>query len=179
MSDMPMPSYNPEWSQQPSVAAPVKPKQVGWAFQLIMAAAVLQVIAAIFGVVYASSDTFRQTAAKAIAKQNLPANTNAQDLVQVTVTTAIGFTVVSAVVAVALYIVIGMFINKGAGWARITGLVLAVISLSRLVGLDFPAGIFTILQVLAGVAAIILCFIQPGAQYFTDTKNFKRANKFR
>jgi hypothetical protein len=177
MSNMPMPSYNPEWSQQPIPAAPTKPTQVRWAFQLVIAAAALQVIAAIFGVVYVSSDKFRQSAAATIAKQNLPANAKANDLVQVAVTTTIGVLIATAVVAVALYIVIGLFINKGAGWARITGLVLAVISLSRLIGLTMPAGIFTVLQVLAGIAAIILCFSRPGSQYFTDSRNFRKAGK--
>lgn len=175
MSNMPMPSYNPGWSQQPGVPAPVKPKQVGWAFQLILAAAVLQVIAAIFGVIYASSDKFRSTAAETFAKQNV--QSNGQDLVQISVMTAIAITIVVAVVAVILYVLIGLFINKGAGWARITGLVLAVISLSQLANLSMPAGIFTILQVLAGIAAIVLCFIKPGSQFFTDRKNFKLANR--
>ncbi|MCQ9163266.1 hypothetical protein [Arthrobacter sp. STN4] len=178
MSNMPMPSYNPEWSKQPAVAAPVKPKQVGWAFQLILAAALLQVVAAIFGIVYATSDSFRATAHAAIEKQHLP-NTTGRDLVSVTVATTIGFLIVSAVVAVVVYIIIALFINKGAGWARITGLVLAVVSLSQLFGLHMPAGIFSILQVLAGIAAIVLCFIKPGSLFFTDMKNFKQANKFR
>lgn len=179
MSNTPMPSYNPDWSQQGGAPAPVpvKPKQVGWAFQLILAAAVLQIIGAIFGVVNATSDKFRANAAETIAKQNV--QSNGQDLVQAAVTTTIVLIVVVAVVAVVLYVIIGLFINKGAGWARITGLVLAVISLSQLVGLAMPAGIFTILQVLAGIAAIVLCFIKPGSQYFTDRKNFKLANKGR
>ena len=155
----------------------MKPKQVGWAFQLIRAAAVLQVIAAIFGLILASSDKFRATAAEAVAKQNVQAN--GQDLVQISVMTAIGFTIVAAVVAVIVYVLIGLFINKGAGWARITGLVLAVLSLGLLLGLHMPAGIFTILQVVAGIAAIVMCFIKPGAQFFADTRNFKQANKLR
>ncbi|ALE06535.1 hypothetical protein AL755_15530 [Arthrobacter sp. ERGS1:01] len=177
MSNMPMPSYNPEWSAQPNVPAPVRPKQIGWAFQLIIAAAVLNVIAAIFGVINASSPAFRQQIADQLAKSNI--NTNGQDAVGMGVAFGIGSIIVAGVVGVILYIIIGIFINKGHGWARITGLVLAVISLSRLVGFTFPAGIFTILQVLAGIVAIVLCFIQPGAQFFTDRKNYKLANKIR
>ena len=177
MSNMPMPSYNPEWSAQPNVPAPVRPKQIGWAFQLIIAAAVLNVIAAIFKVVYYSTDGFRNTVTAQIAKQNV--NANGQDLVSAAIGVAFVIAIVGAVISVILYIQIGLFIKRVAGWARITGLVLAVVSLSQLTGLVMPAGIFTILQVLAGIVAIVLCFIQPGAQFFTDRKNFKLANKTR
>jgi len=179
MSNYPMPSYNPQWSQQPAVPAPVKRKQVGWAFQLILAAAVLQLISVAFGIVNFSSSTFRQTMSDTIAKQKLPAGTNATDMVSIGIATAIGVAIAVAVVAVVLYVVIGLFINRGAGWARITGLVLAVVSLTQLANMSMPAGIFTILQVLAGIAAIVLCCIQPGSLYFADTKASKLANKGR
>ncbi len=177
MSNMPMPSYNPDWSQQSGASAPVKPRQIGWAFQLLLAAAVLQVISAVFGVLHASSPEFRQQLSDQLAKSNVPAN--GPDVVGFSVAAGIATVIVVAVVAVILYIVIGLFINKGHGWARITGLVLAAVSLTQFFGLTFPGGIFTILQVLAGIVAIILCFIMPGSRYFADTKNFKLANKAR
>lgn len=177
MSNMPMPSYNAGDPDYPSAAQPVPPKQIGWAFQLLISAAALQVLATIFGVIYISSEKFRAIAAETLAKQNVPST--GQDLVSVSVTIALTVAIVSAVLAVIVYVVIALFIRKGMGWARITGAVLAVISFYQLANLMMPGGLFTILQVLAGVAAIVLCFIAPGAQYFTEVKNYRIAHKRR
>ena len=94
MSNMPMPSYNPEWSGQPAVALPERPQQIRWAFWLIMAAAVMQVISAIFGVLFMSTASFRDSIAAEIAKQDVPA-TN-QDIVGITVSFSIGTVIVTA-----------------------------------------------------------------------------------
>ncbi|MGO4384851.1 hypothetical protein [Specibacter sp. RAF43] len=177
MSNMPMPSYNAGEPEYAGTAAPVPPKQIGWAFQLLIAAAVLQVLATIFGVIYISSEKFRAMAAETLAKQNLPST--GADLVDVSVTVALSVAIVSAVLAVIVYVLIALFIRRGMGWARITGAVLAVISFYQLANLMMPGGLFTIVQVLAGVAAIVLCFIAPGAQYFTEMKNYRLANKRR
>ena len=54
-----------------------------------------------------------------------------------------------------------------------------VMALSQLIGLTMPGGIVTILQILLGLAAMVLCFIQPAAGFFTARKNFRMANKVR
>lgn len=175
MSNMPMPSYNPEWSGQPAVALPERPQQIRWAFWLIMVAAVMQVISAIFGVLFMSTAAFRDSIAAEIAKQDVPA-TN-QDVVGITVSFSIGTVIVTAVLAVILYVAIAFLIKAGRGWARIVGAVLAAVSLTHLLNLTMPDGIFTILQVLAGIVALIFCFIAPGSTYFSDMKNVRLANK--
>jgi asparagine N-glycosylation enzyme membrane subunit Stt3 len=90
---------------------------------------------------------------------------------------AVGTIIVMAVVSVILYVLIGLFIKRGMGWARIVGAVLAVVSLSQLIALTMPGGIATILQVLLGLAAMVLCFTGPAAAYFKERKNFKLAQK--
>lgn len=176
MSDASMPCYNPGWSAQPNIPAPEQPKQIRWAFWLLMTAAVLAVVTAVFRGFYYSTDAFRQTMVDQMANRNA---STGQDMVNVGVGFAVGAAIALAVVGVILYVLIGLFIKRGAGWARITGLVLAVISLTQLSGLAAPGGIFAGLQVLAGIAAIVFCFTSPGKQFFTDTKNFKAANKTR
>jgi len=175
MTNAPMPSYNPEWSAQPAAVLPQRPQQIQWAFLLILAAAALQVLSAIFTAVYMSSDAFRETVVAQVAAQNVEAN--GQDLVGIAVAVALGTTIVMAVVAVIIYVAIAFLIKSGRGWARIVGAVLAAISITHLFGMSMPAGIFTVLQVAAGIVAVIFCFIAPGSKYFTDMKNFRLANK--
>lgn len=182
MSETPMPSYNPQWSAEPSaVAAPIKPKQITLAFRLILAAAVLWVIGAILTIVNFGSASAKQQIKDGLISQGtkVPEGMSVDQLVDSSVTVATVVFVILLIVGVALYIVIGMFINKGYGWARIVGLVLTVLSLYFLLGLTFPGAIFTILQILAGIGAIVLCFMKPGSQYFADSKNYRAAAKTR
>ncbi|WP_104092272.1 hypothetical protein [Arthrobacter sp. GMC3] len=175
MSNAPMPSYNPAWSGQPAAVLPQRPRQIQWAFFLILAAAVFQVISTAFTVVYMSSEAFRDSVAAEIAKQNVPET--GQDLVGMSVGIALATGVVMAVVAVIVYVAIAFLVKSGRGWARIVGAVLAAISITHLFAMTMPAGIFTVLQVASGIVAIIFCFIAPGSKYFTDMKNFRLANK--
>lgn len=180
MSDSPMPSFNPQWSAQPvAYAAPVKPKQITLAFRLILAAAVFMVLSTVFSLLVVGSDSYKQTIKDQLEKQGttLPKNMTVDQLVDTTVMGAIIFSIVLLVIGVALYVLIALFINKGAGWARIVGLVLAILSFYFFLGFTFPAGIFATLQIIAGIVAIVLCFIKPGSQYFVDMKNYKMATK--
>lgn len=175
MSEPLMPSYNPGASAEPSILAPARPKQVGWAVLLIIAAAVFQIIAAVLGIVHTGSAEFRSQLTSQLAQQNIP--DSGQDLVGISIGVALATIIVISALAVIVYVIIALFINKGAGWAKITAAVLAAVSLFSLAGLTMPAAIFVVLQILCGIAAVVLCFIKPGSRYFTDRKNFRLANK--
>ncbi len=176
-----MPRYNagPDPYQRPdaSMVAPTPPPIMNTIYYMLLAAAVLQVIAAIFGIMHTSSSEFRTQTAEQLHNQNASGIT--PEMIDVSVGILIGTIVVMSVLAVVGYVIIGLFIRKGMGWARIVGAILAVVWLVQLTALTMPGGIATILQILLGLAAMVLCFIQPAAAFFTARKNFRRANKIR
>ncbi|WP_449373351.1 hypothetical protein [Arthrobacter psychrolactophilus] len=172
-----MPRYNPAPTDLPYSKAPVAPPIMNTVFFMLIGAAVLHVIATIFGIVYANSAQFREDALKTF--QDAKMADIDESMIDATVMVTVGTLIVTAVLAVVLYVLIGLFLKKGMGWARIVGTVLAVVSLSQLMSLTMPGGIATILQVLLGIGAMILCFTGAGAKYFAEKKSFKLANKIR
>lgn len=176
-----MPRYNPESESHrqtgASNAAPTAPPIMNTIYFMLLGAAVLQVVSAVFGLLNAGSEAFRTQITDQLNAQNTPGIT--PEVIDVTVAFAVGGIIVVSVLAVIGYIVIGLFVKKGMGWARIVGAILAVVALSQLIGLTMPGGIVTILQMLLGLAAMVLCFIQPAAGFFTARKNFRMASKVR
>lgn len=177
MSSQPMPSYNPNYGQSPDGgfgAPPAVPSLVNTAYWLILAAALMQVIAAIMGAVYAGSPEMKQRIQDQLQGQNISADAaaTAQTVGVVTV-------LVVGLISVVIYVLIAIFIRKGMNWARITGTVLAVISLYQLASLTFPAGIFVLLQVALGIVAIILCWLKESNAYFVGMKQHRAALKNR
>jgi hypothetical protein len=172
-----MPRYNPGPSEFSPVQAAVAPPIMNTVFFMLVGAAVLQIIATIFGVLNMQSDAFRTQLTDKLQSQNLP-NVDAS-MLDTAIMVSTGTAIVMAVVAVILYVLIGLFLKKGMGWARIVGAVLAVVSLSQLMNLTMPGGIATILQILLGIGAMVLCFTGPGGAYFAAKKNYKLATKGR
>ena len=174
-----MPRYNPgaDPYQKPAAAmvSPTAPPIMNTIYFMLLGAAVLQVISTIFGVSQSGSQNLRRQITEQMEAQNVPGMT--PDMVDMTVAISLGAVVVTALMSVAAYIVIGLFIKKGMGWARIVGTVLAAVSAFQLIGLSMPGGIATILQVLLGAAAIVMCYIAPAASFFTERKNFRLARK--
>ncbi|ALV45884.1 hypothetical protein MB46_10725 [Arthrobacter alpinus] len=172
-----MPRYNPAATEFSPVQAPVAPPIMNTVFYMLIGAAVLQVIATIFAVLQMQSDEFRTQLMDQLQTQNLPSVD--ANMVDTAIMVSTGTAIVMGVVAVILYVLIGLFLKKGMGWARIVGAVLAVVSLSQLMGMTMPGGIATILQILLGLGAMVLCFMGAGAAYFTAKKNYKLAAKGR
>ena len=155
--------------------APVAPPVMSTIFWLLMGAAVAQIIAAIFGVLHASSDSNREDAIQQLAAQNVK-DVDADMLEMMSVAT-VGTITVMAVAAVLLYVLIGLFLKKGMGWARLAGTGLALISFSRYMGVNTPGGMATLLQIVLGVAAIVLCFMGPAAMFFKEKRAHKLARR--
>lgn len=172
-----MPRYNPTPDAFQPAAAPKAPPVMNTIFLMLMGAALLSIVATIFGVISTSSPKFRQQ-----VEDQLTAS-GAQGITPGILDGTVLFTLVSVVAvgvaSVILYVLIGLFIKKGMGWARIVGAILAVASLSQLWGMTMPGGIAAILQVLLGIAAMVLCFTGPAAAFFTAKKNFRLASKGR
>ncbi|MFI5085767.1 MAG: hypothetical protein ACHP7K_07540, partial [Actinomycetales bacterium] len=70
--------------------------------------------------------------------------------------------VVLGFVSIALYAVIAFALRRGRNWARITGAILAAISLLSLI----VPNVITVIQVALGLAAMLIVFRQPAAAWF-------------
>lgn len=140
-------------------AGPVAlPKEVNLAFWLIIGAGILGLIGIPFNI----------AAAKEAADSQLPASgANITPEEFNTMLTAV--VVVFAVVGAALYALIAVFVRKGANWARIVATVFAVISLTNL----FGGLVITVLQVLLGMAAVVLLYLKPSNEYFRASRKPK------
>ncbi|MEV7646359.1 hypothetical protein [Arthrobacter sp. NPDC089319] len=76
--------------------------------------------------------------------------------------------VITAVIAVGLYLLVAFGVKAGKNWARITGTVFAALSLFGLFNIWFGT-----LSVLLGIAAIVLLFLPASNQFFQATKAHK------
>lgn len=169
-----MPRYNPGTPDYQPVQAPVAPPVMNIVFWLMIAAGLMSVVSAVFGVMNANSDTVRAQVEAELAKQGAPVTPEMLDTVMAfSLATVIG----TAVVSVIAYVVLAIFVKKGMGWARIVAAVLAVLSLGQFIGLAMPGGIATTLQILLGLAAVALCFTGAGAAFFRARRDFKLATK--
>lgn len=170
-----MPRYNPAAAAQPPAQAPAAPPVMNTVFWLLIAAAVMSVVAAVFGLMNAGSDKARADVERLLTEQN--AGEVTAEMLDVIIGISVATIIVTAVISVIAYVVLAIFLKKGMGWARIVAAVLAVLSLGNLVGMTMPGAIAAILQVLLGLVAVVLCFTGPGAAYFRARKDYKLATK--
>lgn len=133
-----------------------RPREVNIAFWLIVAAGVLSLIAIPFNI----------AAARQLSQGQLTTS-NGQSISPETFNSMLtGVAVVTAIIIAALYALVAVFVRRGANWARILGTVFAAISLLSLIGSTLP----TVLQVLLGVAAIVLLYLRPSNEFFAARK---------
>jgi hypothetical protein len=124
------------------------------AFQLILLAAALEVFA-LAGAIYALVSPSGQNELRLALSEMGVAD---QGLLQPVLIIAVVF----VALAVGVYVLIAFQIRKGRNWARITGAVLAGLSLLNLLQPTLP----TLIQVSLGVVAIVLTFAPTASGYF-------------
>jgi hypothetical protein len=131
---------------------PPRPREVTMAFGLILGAAVVFLL-----------DIFK-TAANPLAdmppemgEQLRAEGMNPAELAGM----LSGVIVVFGILFAGLYLLIALMIRKGKNWARITGTVLAALSLLQLAN-----GPLAVVYVLLGAAGIVLCYLKPSNEYF-------------
>ncbi len=146
--------------------APVAPRQLGWAVRLLHLAAALQILVTVLSLVNISSDGFRARTREALVEMGQGG------ILDAVVDSAIKFSLVTAVaggiLAIVMYLLLARFIGKGAMWARLAGGVIAIGSLYQLSTLTMPVGIVTVVQILATLTAITLCYLKPASTYFRE-----------
>lgn len=144
----------------------VAPRQIGWAAKLLVLAAGLQLVATVLGIINISSESFRAQARAALAAQGQG------DVGAAIVDVAVKFSIMTAigigVIAILIYLTLAAFIGRGAMWARLAGGIVAIGSLYQLTSLTMPGGAVTVAQILAGLAAITLCYIKPASTFFRE-----------
>ncbi|GHD03042.1 hypothetical protein [Zhihengliuella salsuginis] len=161
----------PAGGMQPPQAPGNPPKQIMISFGLIMAAGALTLLSGIMLLltpvneltrvldeVYASDPMLQEQ----LAAAGMSTETIAQ--------TAKTFGFVFIVIGVLLYALIAFFIRRGSNGARVTGTVLAAISLIGLFGGD----ILGVVTILLGIAGIVMAWTAPSSAYVRAVKEAKR-----
>lgn len=183
MSNAPRPDLpasqepTPGPKSQKLIKEPVAPRQIGWAVRLLQLAAGLQVFVTLLAVLNILSPDFRARTLEAVTELG-------QDgLLDSIVDTAVKFSLVSALAGgiflIGIYWLLAKFIGKGALWARLAGGVVAIGSLYQLNSLAMPGGLVAIVQMLAALTAITLCYIKPASTYFREKQIAALQRKYR
>lgn len=161
MSNIPRPGLPVPAEPLAPLAAP---RQLGWSVRLLQAAAGLQILVTVLSIVNISSANFRERTKDALLDMGQGS------MLEAVVDSAVQFSLVTAVaggiLAIAMYLVLATYIGKGALWARLVGGIIAIVALYQLPTLSMPGGIVTIVQILAVLAAITLCYVKPASTYF-------------
>ncbi|MCU1573455.1 MAG: hypothetical protein JWO93_1537 [Micrococcaceae bacterium] len=148
------PGSGPDGSPAKGSGNPKPPRLVLVAFQLILLAAALEVFA-LAGAIYALVSPSGQNELRLALSEMGVAD---QGLLQPVLIIAVVF----VTLAVGVYVLLAFQIRKGRNWARITGAVLAALSLLNLLQPTLP----TLIQVSLGVVAIVLTFAPTATGYF-------------
>lgn len=142
------------------------PRQVVLASRLLMVAGALQTLSGLLLLLVLFMPALRSTMVDALkaAVPSGPVYADAYNMLadpSFVAAILITATVISLVGA-AIYFWLAVKIRKGANWARVTGLVLACISLFALV----QPNILTIVQIGLGVGAMVILYRSPAKEYF-------------
>ncbi|MBG6216198.1 hypothetical protein IWX75_000635 [Arthrobacter sp. CAN_A6] len=128
------------------------PQKVNTAYWLIIAAGVVNLLAAVF---------MSLNPLGSITPDQL-ADLEASGLDPASLTSLIStIVIVVALISLALYVLIAVMIRRGKNWARITGTVFAALSI-----FGIGSGILAAISVLLGIAGIVLCYLKPSNEYF-------------
>ncbi|RZU62341.1 hypothetical protein [Zhihengliuella halotolerans] len=165
------PYQAPAGGMQPAGSPGAPPKQIMVAFGLILAAGALTLLTGIIMMATPVNELTRMLqevidSDATLRQQFEVAGMEVAALAQMSKTLAVVF----MAIGVLLYALIAVFIRKGSNGARITGTVLAAISLIGLFGGD----ILSTVTVLLGAAGIVLAWMRPSSDYIRATKEAKR-----
>ena len=162
--------YGYPGGQPQNAAKPTAPREVVIAFWLIIAAAVLTAIEMLTEL--ADLDGTMATVLNDPSVREALGEQGGQfsdaELAEMMSGTAGVFIVITAVIAVGLYLMVAFGVKAGKNWARITGAVFAALSLFGLFNIWFGT-----LSVLLGIAAIVLLFLPESNRFFQATKAHK------
>ncbi len=139
------------------------PRPVAVASRLVMAAGTLQALSGVLLLFVLFLPAARTTLIDAL-KSALPSDPSYDSVLadQAAITGLLVAATVLSLIAAVVYFWLAVKIRRGAGWARTTALVLAIVSLLALT----QPNIFTIVQVGLGIVAVIILYRSPAKEYF-------------
>ncbi|WP_449373784.1 hypothetical protein [Arthrobacter psychrolactophilus] len=156
---------------KPGATAPAVPGSIIAAACFLVLGAAAQVMASILGWIHALSPE------RAVVLQH-QLDTGDSTLSLEGLRNAGVITVVLAGLATVLaYLLFAFFMAKGRSWARTATAVLFVLTLSQLVGIVFPGGYTTIVQIIAGAAAVLLSRLPASKKYFETMKAIRAESR--
>ncbi|WP_341395621.1 hypothetical protein [Arthrobacter sp. G119Y2] len=153
-------------------AAPVRPKQVEISFWLLIASLLISVVSVPLTIAAFNSPESRAETEAELQRQNV-AGLTVDDAIAATV----AFLVITAVISVAITLLVAIFIRKGHNWARIVLTVFAVLSLLSLL-VPSAATALGIAGMVLILAAAVLLYVTPAPAYFAAMKQYRHAKKF-
>lgn len=153
-------------------AAPVRPKQVDISFWLLIVSLVISVVSVPLTIAVFNSPESREATEAELQRQNV-AGLTVDDAIAATV----AFLVITAVISVAITLLVAIFIRKGHNWARIVLTVFAVLSLLSLL-VPSGASLLGIVGIVLVLAATVLLYVKPAPAYFAAMKQYRRNKKF-
>ncbi|MCZ2401772.1 hypothetical protein IV498_00875 [Paenarthrobacter sp. Z7-10] len=130
------------------------PRTVEIAFRMIIAAGVIEAVLAVLAAATLFTPAGQSTALQVMRDMGL----DDQSLLEPLLIASL----LLSMLAVVIYVVIAFQIRKGRNWARITGAILAVLSLLALVQPNY----ITAVQLALGIIAEIILFRAPAKDYF-------------
>ena len=144
---------------------PPTPRFVTAAAWFLCLAAVMQLIASIFAIVHSVSPERLAVleAQHAAMPDNAPSLEALQNIDVMTI-------VLSALVTVGAYALFSIYLVKGKSWARLGAGILVALTLIQLVGVSYPEGFTTLIQVACGVLAVALCYLPESSKFFATVK---------
>ncbi|MDN5813938.1 MAG: hypothetical protein L0J68_00130, partial [Micrococcaceae bacterium] len=180
----PAPSpYGYGYGQQPDGGAagfggtpgtrPAPPKQLKAAFWLIIGAGIITLVQALI-LIFLPNAMVVEAIREAIAQQGPETQQQLDDAgidLESMISALKVVVLIMMVVVAGVYALIASFIRKGSNGARITGTVLAAISLF---GLFTPSDPISLLVILLGVAGIVLAWLTPSSNYVKAMAQRKR-----
>ncbi|MFQ4150058.1 hypothetical protein AAGW05_15425 [Arthrobacter sp. LAPM80] len=151
--------------KDPKSPKPVAPPLVLTASRLLVAAAIVQVIASVMAVIYAASpDRLAGIQAQIDTMSgNVPSLDAMRNIGILTV-------VLAGIATVTAYLLFAFFLHKGRSWARTATGILALLTVLQLVGISFPTGWTTVVQIVLGALAFGLCHLPVPKAYFAAMK---------
>ncbi|MHA7268362.1 hypothetical protein [Arthrobacter sp. HLT1-20] len=151
--------------KNPGAPMPETSGLVKAAARLLGLCAAVQIVASIFGLIYASSPE-RLAAIQAqidAMSGDVPSLELLRNMGLLTV-------IMAGVVTVGAYLFIAFFLLQGRSWARSTAAVLVALTLIQLLGISFPGGLATVAQLVLGGVAVGLCYLPASTRYFAAAK---------
>ena len=153
-------------------ANPVRPKQVNISFWLLIVSLLISVVSVPLTIAAFNSPESREATEAELERQNV-AGLTVDDAIAATV----AFLVITAVISVAITLLVAIFIRKGHNWARIVLTVFAVLSLLALL-VPSTATALGIAGIVLVLAAAVLLYVKPAPAYFASMKQYRQAKKF-